>query len=48
MADSNKASNYAGRQGKTNVIQQGQTRGAYGSTENLQRREPSPPADQRP
>ena len=42
------ASNYSGKSGKTNVQMQGQTSGAYGSDCDVQRREPSPPADERP
>lgn len=48
MADQRSASNYSGKSGKTNVQMQGQTRGAYGSDCTMQRREPSPPADERP
>lgn len=44
----NTASNYSGKQGKTNIQQQGQTAGAFGSTPNLCRRQPHPPTDLRP
>lgn len=48
MADQRSASNYSGKSGKTNVQMQGQTKGVYGSTTDMSRREPSPPADERP
>jgi hypothetical protein len=41
----NNSSQYAGSKGKTSVVQQGQTEGAYGSDTNMKRREPDPPAD---
>lgn len=44
----NTASNYNGKQGKANIVQQGQTRGAYGSDTTMKRRQPSPPTDLRP
>lgn len=47
MADRT-ASNYSGKQGKANVVQQGQTRGAYGSDDTMKRREPDPPTDLKP
>jgi hypothetical protein len=48
MPDQRAASNYSGKSGKTNVQMQGQTASAYGSEPNLNRREPHPPADERP
>lgn len=47
MAD-NTASNYSGKTGKATIVQQGQTRGAFGSDETMQRREPHPPTDLKP
>ena len=44
----NTASNYNGKQGKTNVQMQGQTRGEYGANETMQRRQPHPPTDLKP
>lgn len=47
MADRT-ASNYNGKTGKTNVVMQGQTSGAYGSDPALQRREGHPPKETKP
>lgn len=47
MAD-NTASNYSGKTGKADIIQQGQTRGEYGSDETMKRRVPDPPTDLKP
>lgn len=41
----NNSSQYSGSKGKTNVVLQGQTEGAYGSNTDMKRREPNPPAD---
>ena len=41
----NNSSQYSGSKGKTNIVLQGQTEGAYGSDTDMMRREPDPPAD---
>ena len=41
----NYSSQYSGQKGKTNVVLQGQTEGAYGSNTDMKRREPDPPSD---
>jgi hypothetical protein len=46
MAD-RAASNYSGKSGKTNVQMQGQTKGVYGSTCDMKRREGAP-SDEKP
>ena len=46
MADRT-ASNYSGKSGKTNVMKQGQTKGVYGSTVDMKRRE-GLPTDMKP
>lgn len=48
MANNNTASNYNGKTGKANVVQQGQTRGEYGSDTQMKRRVPCPPSDLKP
>lgn len=48
MATNNTASNYSGKSGKANIVQQGQTRGEYGSNDTMQRRTPHPPTDLKP
>lgn len=44
----NTASNYSGKQGKADIKQQGQTRGAYGSDDTAKSRQPHPPTDLKP
>lgn len=48
MANTRTASNYSGKSGKANVVQQGQTAGAFGSDPNMKRRQPDPPTDLKP
>lgn len=42
MAQDRTASNYSGKSGKTNVQQQGQTKGVYGSDYDCKRRAGTP------
>lgn len=48
MANDRTASNYSGKSGKANVVQTGQTKGAFGSGVDTKRREPYPPTDLKP
>ena len=48
MGSERVASNYPGKGGRAPVVMQGQTKGVYGATTTIKRREPSPPVDEKP